>query len=143
MAAYNKVILMGNLTRDPELRYTPEGVALCNMDMAINSSFKRGGDGREETLFIRIVSFNKQAESAGQFLKKGSAVLVDGRLQERSWETEDGSKRYRMEVVASVIQFLPKGSERDMNSAVEERAPTQESVDISAIDDIPDDEIPF
>ncbi|MBT3786597.1 single-stranded DNA-binding protein, partial [bacterium] len=64
-------------------------------------------------------------------------------LQERSWETEDGSKRYRMEVVASVIQFLPKGSERDMNSAVEERAPTQESVDISAIDDIPDDEIPF
>jgi len=145
VAAYNKVILMGNLTRDPELRYTPEGVALCNMDMAVNTSFRRGGgEGREDTLFIRVVSFNKQAESVGQFLKKGSAVLVDGRLQERSWETEDGSRRYRMEVVASVVQFLPKGSERDMNGAVEQQgSSSKESVDISAIDDIPDDEIPF
>ena len=144
MAAYNKVILMGNLTREPELRYTPEGKPLCNLDMAVNSSFRRGGEGREDTLFIRVVSFNKQAESAGQYLKKGSAVLVDGRLQERSWEAEDGSKRYRMEVVANIIQFLPKGSERDMNSAVEPRdSSPQNNVDISAIDDIPDDEIPF
>lgn len=144
MAAYNKVILMGNLTRDPELRYTPEGMALCNLDMAINSSYRRGGDGREDTLFMRVVSFNKQAESAGQFLKKGSAVLVDGRLQERSWEAEDGSKRYRMEVIASVIQFLPKGSEKEMSFGSESGdSYSDKNVDIKGIDDIPDDEIPF
>ena len=70
MASYNKVILMGNLTRDPELRYTPEGVALCNMDMAVNSGFRKGkggDDGREDTLFMRVVSFNKQAESGESF----------------------------------------------------------------------------
>jgi single-strand DNA-binding protein len=142
VAAYNKVILMGNLTRDPELRYTPEGVALCKFDMAVNSSYRRGEEGNEDTLFIGIVSWNKTAETAGQFLKKGRAVLVDGRLKSSSWETEDGSKRYRTEVVASVIQFLPKGSERDVNGAAQERESTRE-VDSKPIDDIPDDEIPF
>ena len=112
------------------------------MDMAINSGFRKGGgDGREDTLFMRVVSFNKQAESVGQYLKKGSPVLVDGRLKERSWEAEDGSKRYRTEVVASVIQFLPRGGES--REPVASSDSKEQSIDIDTGGNIPDDEIPF
>jgi len=148
MASYNKIILMGNLTRDPELRYSTEGLAVCNFDIAVNSNFRRGGssEGREETLFIRIVSFNKQAETVAQYLKKGSSVMVDGRLQVSSWEGEDGVKRSRPEVISQTVNFLPRAGEQGPSgggaparSAGREEA----SVDISSIDDISDDEIPF
>jgi single-strand DNA-binding protein len=145
MASYNKVILMGNLTRDPELRYTPSGMAVCKVGIAVNSSFG-GGDGRkEETLFINVVTFNKQAENCGQYLKKGNPILVDGRLQTSSWENDAGEKRYSTEVVANVVQFLSKGTEGGGNYSTGgyNSNKSEEKIDISSIEDIPEDQIPF
>lgn len=106
MANYNKVILMGNLTRDPELRYTPAGKAVANFSIAVNRRFKTDDQVREETDFFDIVVFGKQAENCSEYLSKGRPVLVDGRLQQRRWETDDGQKRSKVEVVAMSVQFL-------------------------------------
>lgn len=106
MANYNKVILMGNLTRDPELRYTPNGTAVATLSLAINRRYKANEEWREETDFFDIVVFGKQAENCGEYLKKGRPVLVDGRLSQRRWETDDGQKRSKVEVVAFSVQFL-------------------------------------
>ena len=111
MANYNKVILMGNLTRDPELRYTPNGTAVATLSLAINRRYKANDEWREETDFFDIVVFGKQAENCGEYLKKGRPVLVDGRLSQRRWETDDGQKRSKVEVVAFSVQFL--GTPRD------------------------------
>jgi single-strand DNA-binding protein len=107
MANFNKVILLGNLTRDPELRYTPGGQPVCNFDLAINRSYTtQGGERRDEVCYVTIVAWAKQAETCAEYLKKGSAALVEGRLQQRSWETADGQKRSKHEVVAERVQFL-------------------------------------
>ncbi|RJQ56521.1 MAG: single-stranded DNA-binding protein [Nitrospiraceae bacterium] len=105
---FNKVILIGNLTRDPELRYTPQGTSVCNFGIAVNRRYKQGEETKEEVTFINVVSFGKQADTCGQYLNKGSSVLVEGRLQERRWETEDGQKRSRHEVVAQSVRFLSR-----------------------------------
>lgn len=102
---YNKIILIGNLTKDPELRYTPSGVAVTTLRLAVNSRFKIGNDLREETLFIDTVVFGKQAESCNQYLNKGRKILVEGRLQERRWES-NGQQKSKFEVVASSVKFL-------------------------------------
>jgi single-strand DNA-binding protein len=104
---FNKVIFIGNLTKDPDLKYTPQGTAVCNFRIAVNSKVKSGGEMKDEALFISVVVFGKQAESAGQYLAKGRQVLVEGRLQERSWE-KDGQKHSRMEVVANSVRFLSR-----------------------------------
>jgi single-strand DNA-binding protein len=83
---FNRVILIGNLTKDPEVRYTPGGTPVATVHIAVNSKFKSGDDWKEETLFIDAVVFGKQAESCGQYLSKGRSVLVEGRLRERRWE---------------------------------------------------------
>jgi len=106
---FNKIILIGNLTKDPELRYTPQGTAVASFRIAVNSKIKQQGELKDETLFIGVVVFGKQAESAGQYLSKGKSVLVEGRLQERKWESE-GQQKSRMEVVASSVRFLSKKS---------------------------------
>ena len=107
MASFNKVILMGNLTRDPELRYTPSGAPVCNFDLAVNRSYTtQGGERRDEVCHITVVVWGKQAESCGEYLGKGRTVLVDGHLQQRSWETPEGQKRSKHEVVAERVQFL-------------------------------------
>ena len=107
MASFNKVILMGNLTRDPELRYTPSGAPVCNFDLAVSRSYTtQGGERRDEVCFITIVVWAKQAETCGEYLAKGRPVLVEGRLQQRSWETPEGQKRSKHEVVAERVQFL-------------------------------------
>jgi single-strand DNA-binding protein len=103
---YNKIILVGNLTRDPEMRYTPQGTSVCNFGLAVNRKYKQGEETKEEVTFINIVVFGRQADVCGQYLNKGSAVLIEGRLQERRWETEDGQKRSRHEVVAQNVRFL-------------------------------------
>lgn len=105
---FNKIILIGNLTRDPELRYTPQGTSVCNFGIAVNRRYKQGDETKEEVTFINVVVFGKQADTCGQYLNKGSAVLIEGRLQERRWETEDGQKRSRHEVVAQSVRFLSK-----------------------------------
>jgi len=89
---FNKIILIGNLTRDPEIRYTPGGVAVATVPIAVNSRYKQGEELKEETLFIDAVVFGKQAETCTQYLNKGRTVLVEGRLRERRWEYE-GQKR--------------------------------------------------
>ncbi|WP_444549580.1 single-stranded DNA-binding protein [Candidatus Magnetomonas plexicatena] len=104
---FNKVIFVGNLTRDPEIRYTGQGLAVASFAIAINTRIKQGDEWKEETLFIDVSVFGKQAEACGQYLNKGNPVLVEGRLRERRWESE-GQKRSKFEVVSQTIKFLPK-----------------------------------
>jgi single-strand DNA-binding protein len=104
--SFNQVILMGNLTRDPELRTTPNGTSVCGFSLALNRSYK-GGDGewQEATDFIDIVAWGPLGERVAQYLSKGRSALVNGRLQSRSWE-QDGQKRSKVEVVAQDVTFL-------------------------------------
>lgn len=102
---FNRVIMIGNLTKDPELRYTASGLAVANFRLAVNSKFKAGDEFKEESLFIDVVVWGKQGESCSQYLAKGRPVLVEGRLQERSWESE-GQRRSKMEIVAQTVRFL-------------------------------------
>ena len=131
---FNKVILIGNLTRDPEMRYTPQGTSVCNFGIAVNRKYKQGEEMKEEVTFINIVVFGKQADTCGQYLNKGSAVLIEGRLQERRWETEDGQKRSRHEVVAQSIRFLSRkqqGPAADYGaSGAEEMHPPDETTEM-------------
>ncbi len=106
----NKVFLFGNLTRDPELRALPSGMNVVNFSVATNRVFKdRDGKKQEQTDFHNVVVFGRQADTVNQYLKKGSSVFVEGRMQTRSWE-KDGEKKYRTEVVADRVQFGPRGS---------------------------------
>lgn len=104
---FNRVILIGNLTKDPEVRYTPGGTPVATVAIAVNSRYRSGDENKEETLFIDCVVWGKQAESCGQYLSKGRSVLVEGRLRERRWEYE-GQKKSKMEVVANTLRFLSK-----------------------------------
>lgn len=110
MVSFNKVILLGNLTRDPEVRYTPNGVAVASFAVAVNRKYKQGEEVKEEVSYIDVVVFGRQAENCGQYINKGDSVLIDGRLQQRRWETEDGQKRSKVEVVAQSVSFMPKRS---------------------------------
>jgi single-strand DNA-binding protein len=107
MASYNKVLLMGNLTKDPELRYTPQGTAVVNLRLAVNRKYRsKEQELKEEVCFITAVVWNKQAETCNQYLHKGSSVFVEGRLQSRSWEDNAGAKRSVIEVRAERVQFM-------------------------------------
>ena len=109
MASLNKVLLIGNLTRAPELRYTPSGTAVADLRMAVNRNYTtQSGEKREETFFVNVVVWGKQAESSGEYLDKGSQIFVEGRLQTRDWEGKDGQKRSVTEVVAERVQFLSR-----------------------------------
>jgi single-strand DNA-binding protein len=109
MANLNKVFLIGNLTRDPELRYTPAGVAVANLGLAVNRRFRdKSGELKEDVCFLTVTVWDKQAEACCQYLKKGSPVFVEGVLQSRSWETNDGQKRSTIDVRAERVQFLGK-----------------------------------
>jgi len=113
MANFNKVILIGNLTRDPEVRYTPSGTAVGDLRMAVNRRFRTGdGQEREETCFVGVTVWGRQAETCGEYLKKGAPALVEGRLKYDEWEKE-GQKFSRLSVVAERVQFLgsPRGTE--------------------------------
>jgi single-strand DNA-binding protein len=129
---FNKIILIGNLTKDPEVRYTPQGTSVCNFRLAVNHTYKQGDDVKKETTFIDIVVFGKQADNCGQYLNRGSGVLVEGRLQERRWETDEGQKRSKYEVVAQSVRFLPKRTEADATAAPsgEETGPPEETTDL-------------
>ncbi|MDP3948318.1 MAG: single-stranded DNA-binding protein [bacterium] len=109
--SWNRVELIGNLTRDPELRYTPNGAAVCTFGMATNRTYVTEGERKEEADFHRLVAWNKLAELCNQLLKKGNRVFVSGRLQTRSWEGQDGEKRNVTEIVIEdMILLTPKGS---------------------------------
>lgn len=117
MANLNRVFLIGNLTRDPELRYIPSGSAVATFTLAINRFYKsQSGEKKEQTSFIRVVVWGRIAEVCGEYLSKGSPAFVEGRLQSRDWETQDGQKRSTVEVVADRVQFLRMG-DRQAQSA--------------------------
>jgi single-strand DNA-binding protein len=107
MANFNKIFLIGNLTKDPELRYTPQGTAVVNLRLAVNRRFKnKNQELKEETCFVTVVVWSRQAEACNQYLHKGSSVFVEGRLQSRSWEDNAGQKRSVIDVRAERVQFL-------------------------------------
>ena len=107
MANLNKVFLIGNLTRDPELRYTPGGTPVANLGLAVNRRFKdSSGELKEEVCFLTVTVWDKQAEACCQYLHKGRPIFVEGVLQSRTWETNDGQKRSAIDVRAERVQFL-------------------------------------
>jgi single-strand DNA-binding protein len=106
VANFNKVLLMGNLTRDVELRHTQGGTALAKFGMAINRKFTVNGESKEETCFVDMTAWGKQAELLNQYVRKGSQLFVEGRLQFSTWESQEGGKRSKLEVVVENFQFL-------------------------------------
>src|SRR5947209_15310997 len=107
MAGLNRVMIIGNLGKDPEMRFTANGSAVTNFNVAVSRQYAAGdGERREETEWFTVVAWNKLAEQCNQFLQKGRKVYVEGRLQTRSWDGQDGQKRYRTEVVANTMLML-------------------------------------
>ncbi|AEA34538.1 single-stranded DNA-binding protein [Hippea maritima] len=132
MANLNKVMLIGNLTRDPELRYTPAGLGVASFGIAVNTPVGKDeqGNRKTETLFVDVVAFGRQAETIAEYLKKGSLVYIEGRLRYRSWEDANGNRRSKHEIVLNNFQFL---SFKDKTEAA------QDVVDVPA----EDEDIPF
>lgn len=138
MASVNKAILIGNLGSDPEVKYTPSGTAVANFNIATHEQWtNRDGEKSERTEWHRIVAWGRLGEICGEYLKKGSPVYVEGRIQTRTWEDREGIKRYTTEIIAQAMQML--GSVRKEGQAVspEERYPVEEPISI------PEDDIPF
>ncbi len=105
MASFNKVMLMGNLTRDPELRYTSNGSAVTSFGLAVNRKFKQGDEWKDDVCFVDITVWGKQGENCAEYLSKGRPAFIEGFLKFSTWES-DGQKRNKLEVVASTVQFL-------------------------------------
>jgi single-strand DNA-binding protein len=131
MASLNKVLLMGNLTRDPDVRYTPSGTAVSSFSLAINRRYRQGDETKEEVCYVDITTFGAQAEAVGEYLTKGSLALIDGRLRWHQWE-KDGSRHSKLDVVADRVQFL---------SRREAHAPADDGPGADA--DLDDSDIPF
>lgn len=150
MANFNKVILMGNLTRDPELRYTPKGTAIARLGIAVNRRWtSESGDQREETTFVDVDAFGRQAETLGQYMKKGRPIFIEGRLRLDSWDDKQtGQKRTKLNVVLESFQFLDSGSGQrdDRGEAPAARPrPTPAAAPSSDADAPPpeEDDVPF
>ncbi len=134
MASLNRVILIGNLTRDPELKYTPNGSPVANFGIAVNRNYtNKQGEKISDVDFFNVVAWAKLAELCGEYIRKGSPVAIEGRLTSRSWENNEGQKRTTVEVVAENVQFLGKsgGGERPAEVGV------TESAEINLDEDIP------
>ena len=144
MASYNKVIIVGNLTRDPEQKFTSSGTAVADLGLAINESFKnKAGETVENTVFVDVVVWGRQAETAAEFLSKGSSVLIEGKLQLDQWENEAGEKRSKMRVRADRVQFLTSKSQSTGTrpASVTDEKPKGDSPESPA--DFDDDDVPF
>ncbi len=136
MASVNRAILIGNLGRDPELRYTQGGQAMTRFSLATNERFKQGDDWQERTEWHRIVVWGKQAENCAQYLQKGRSVYIEGRLQTRDWEDKEGNKRQTTEIVAQTVQFLGSRGDGPPRGAPEPPPPSGPSAPAEG-DDIP------
>jgi len=147
----NKAIVIGNLTRDPELRSLPSGIKVCTFSLATNRVWKDKNGARQESAdYHNVVVFGRQAETVAQYMKKGSSILVEGRMQTRSWDDKtSGEKKYRTEIVADRTQFGPKGSGSAGGGTnnVGSKAPATETEEVDAIEypeeDINPEDIPF
>jgi len=130
MASLNKVFLIGNLTRDPELRYVPSGTAVATFTIAVNRVYMtQSGEKKEQTSFLRVVVWGRRAEVCGEYLSKGSPLFVEGRLQSRNWETQDGQKRSTVEIIADNIQFLRGGGKQAGGPAPEKQEMPAENIE--------------
>ena len=149
----NKVYLIGNLTRDPEMRSTSTGIPVCNFSIAVNRRFKNAQTGQQETDFFNIVAWRQLAELCGRYLAKGRKVAVFGSIQTRTYEAQDGSKRSAFDIVADEVEFLsaanaPSASSSDYHAAVSpapmqrQQAPAYAPAD-SGFTQVDDDELPF
>ncbi len=148
MANYNRTILMGNLTRDPELRYIPNGSAVVNLRLAVNRTYKnQSGELKEEVTYVNVVVWGKQAESSNEYLSKGSGVFIEGRLQSRQWETEDGQKRSVLEVVADRVQFMERKKSSEGDGDYSRGSVKEETASVSGATPAPsgltDEDVPF
>jgi single-strand DNA-binding protein len=139
MSSYNKVILVGNLTRDPELRYTPKGTAVANLGLAVNRKWTtESGEKKEEVTFVDVDLFGRNAENAGKYLTKGRPVLVEGRLRLDQWEDkQSGQKRSKLGVVGEAIQFLGGAAKQDEQPAQRANPAAVDSPTPNAGDDVP------
>lgn len=140
MPSVNKAIILGNIGQDPELKYLPSGEAVVNLSIATSSKWKdkQTGERKEKTEWHRVVMFNKLAEIAGEYLKKGRSVYIEGRIETRKWQDKDGSDRYTTEIVADQMQMLGGAGENKPVYNHEKHEPHKQG--IASLDD---DDIPF
>ena len=148
MASFNKVILMGNLTRDPEIRYTPSGTAIAKLGLAVNRVWRdTEGQQKEETTFVDVDAFGKQAETLGQYMQKGRPILIEGRLKLDQWEDKNtGQNRSRLGVVLERFTFIGSGAgQTDSGGAAPQQSapPPSEPADGPPVDGPGDDDVPF
>jgi single-strand DNA-binding protein len=148
MASFNKVILLGNLTRDPEVRYTPKGSAVCDLGIAINRSYTLdSGEKREEVTYVDVVLWSRLAEIAGEYLKKGRPVFIEGRLQLDTWDDkQSGQKRSKLRVIGETMQLLggrPPGAGGGASEGGESRPSKTTPPPKPQAGEPDDDEIPF
>lgn len=147
----NKAFILGNLTRDPELRQTPNGQAVCSFGVATNRFYTdSSGQKQKQAEFHNIVAWGRQAEVVNQYLKKGSLILIEGRIQTRNWQDQQGNKHYRTEVVAERIQLGPRmgggGGGGENEAPMEQRTPPEDTtpiVELPGEEEIDVKEIPF
>jgi single-strand DNA-binding protein len=145
MANINRVVLVGNLTKDPELRHTPSGTAVCSLRVAVNSRRRdESGQWVDKPNYFDVSIFGNQAESSAQYLSKGRPVGIDGRLDWREWEAQDGSKRQAVQIIAESIQFLGgRGDDSDARSAGNQFVPAGAAAEAADFPSSTDDDIPF
>jgi len=146
MASFNKVILVGNLTRDPELRYTPKGVAIAKIGLAVNRVWtNESGEKKEETTFVDVDIFGRTAENVAQYMRKGSPILIDGRLRLDQWDDKQtGQKRSKLAVVAETVQFLGSARSGEGPAPAPRTTPSPAAAPEPAdAEPSPDDEVPF
>jgi single-strand DNA-binding protein len=137
----NKVLLIGNLTRDPELKALPSGIKVTSFSLATNRVWRdKDGKTQESTEYHNVVVFGRQAETSGQYLKKGQSALIEGRLQTRSWD-QDGTKKYRTEIIADRVQFGPKSGSNTASAGQTNKDEGTDKLPDSAEIDYPEDEI--
>jgi single-strand DNA-binding protein len=139
--SFNKIILVGNLGRDPELRYTPQGTPVCSFTVATNEKRKdRAGEAQDFTTWFRVTLWGRQAETASQYLTKGRPVYIEGRLRLEEWTDRDGKQRYTLEVHATDMQFIGGGRSDEASFSGGKTAPTDHAPTEA---DLSDDDIPF
>lgn len=135
--SFNKIILVGNLGRDPELRYTPQGTPVCSFSLATNERRKDRSEGNDITTWFRVTLWGRQAETASQYLTRGRAIYVEGRLRVEEWTDRDGKQRHTLEVHATDMQFIGGNKSDSAEGSKESQAPAAEPMDLT------DDDVPF
>ena len=156
MASFNKVILIGNMTADPELKQTAGGVSVCSFSIAVNRRFAKADQGQQNVDFINIVTWRQQAEFVSRYFKKGNPILICGQLQTRSWSDNQGQKRYTTEVVADEVSFVASAAQTAAQNSAPQTpagngytpdaygAPTFNSAPSANFEEIPNDgDLPF